>query len=84
VAAGLARRVAPLAGAPRPEPPQRLTARERQVLDLLSEGLSNKEIGEQLCIELPTVKNHVHNVLEKLQVRRRAEAIAVARRGAWD
>jgi len=43
---------------------------------LIDEGLSNKEIAELLYIELPTVKNHVHNILEKLKVRRRYEAAA--------
>ena len=54
----------------------RLTPRERQVVWLLDEGLSNKEIARRLSIEFRTVKNHVHNILEKLQVRRRGEAAA--------
>ena len=58
----------------------RLTPREAQILDLIEEGLSNKEIGVRLCIEVATVKNHVHNILEKLNVRRRAEAAAHLRR----
>jgi two-component system, NarL family, nitrate/nitrite response regulator NarL len=53
-----------------------LTSRERQVVSLIDEGLSNKEIAAQLCIELSTVKNHVHNLLEKLGARGRAEAAA--------
>lgn len=56
-----------------------LTRREQEILGLVSRGLSNKEIATELVIELGTVKNHVHNVLRKLQVRRRAEAIALAR-----
>jgi DNA-binding NarL/FixJ family response regulator len=85
VAAGLVRRLAALtAGADGSAAALRLTAREQQVLDLLGEGHSNKEIGRRLCIELPTVKNHVHHVLDKLQVSRRAEAVAVVRRGGWD
>jgi DNA-binding NarL/FixJ family response regulator len=85
VAAGLLRRLAALAGGePAPTAPGRLTAREQQVLSLLGEGLSNKQIAHRLCIELPTVKNHVHHVLEKLQVHRRTEAVAVVRRGSWD
>jgi len=59
-----------------------LTARERQVLRLIDSGLSNKEIAQQLRIELATVKNHVHNILEKLQVRRRGAAAAVLRETA--
>jgi DNA-binding NarL/FixJ family response regulator len=57
----------------------RLTSRETQVVALIDEGLSNKEIASRLQIELPTVKNHVHNVIEKLGVRRRAEAAARVR-----
>ena len=56
-----------------------LTRREQQILALIRSGLSNKQIGQQLCIELPTVKNHVHNILEKLGVSGRREAAAVAR-----
>jgi DNA-binding NarL/FixJ family response regulator len=56
--------------------PAPLTAREVQIVRLLDRGLSNKEIARALCIALPTVKNHVHNVLHKLQVPRRADAAA--------
>jgi two-component system nitrate/nitrite response regulator NarL len=55
-----------------------LTARERQILTLLQQGLSNKEISARLHIEIATVKNHVHNVLTKLRVRSRAQAAAMA------
>lgn len=58
-----------------------LTAREAEIVDLLGEGLSNKEIALRLYIELPTVKNHVHNILAKLGVTRRGEAAARVRRG---
>jgi DNA-binding NarL/FixJ family response regulator len=53
-----------------------LTARERDVLVLIDAGLSNKEIASRLNIEVSTVKNHVHNVLDKLHVTSRAEAVA--------
>jgi DNA-binding NarL/FixJ family response regulator len=53
-----------------------LTNRENQILNLLCEGKSNKEIGRALRISNATVKNHVHNILEKLDVRRRGEAAA--------
>jgi two-component system nitrate/nitrite response regulator NarL len=53
-----------------------LTAREVEVARLLDEGLSNKQIALRLCIELPTVKHHVHHILEKLGVGRRSEAVA--------
>lgn len=51
-----------------------LTGREREVLGLIEQGLSNKEIALRLHIEVSTVKNHVHNVLEKLQVPSRLHA----------
>ena len=53
-----------------------LTHRESQILNLLCEGKSNKEIGRALRISYATVKNHVHNILEKLEVHRRGEAAA--------
>jgi two-component system nitrate/nitrite response regulator NarL len=53
-----------------------LTTREHQIVELIAEGLTNKEIARRLCIEIATVKNHVHNILDKLQVRRRADAAA--------
>jgi Response regulator containing a CheY-like receiver domain and an HTH DNA-binding domain len=53
-----------------------LTQREVQVLQLVAEGLSNKEIGGQLSITEGTVKNHVHNALEKLQLENRIQAAA--------
>jgi DNA-binding NarL/FixJ family response regulator len=58
-----------------------LTARERQIVALIDEGLSNKEIAQSLCIETCTVKNHVHSILEKLHVARRGEAAAAVRHG---
>jgi two-component system nitrate/nitrite response regulator NarL len=81
MAAKLFRRVATLAREPRLEPIQDgLTARELDVLRLIDDGLSNKEIAKALSIELPTVKNHVHSILEKFDVRRRTAAAARARR----
>jgi DNA-binding NarL/FixJ family response regulator len=81
MAAGLFRRVASLARERRPGPiEENLTARELEVLRLIEEGRSNKEIGTALSIELPTVKNHVHRILEKLNVRSRSEAAARVRR----
>ncbi|GIH14158.1 hypothetical protein Raf01_23300 [Rugosimonospora africana] len=59
--------------------PDRLTPREREILDLIEQGKSNKEIARLLCIEVRTVKNHVHNLLEKLKVHRRGEAAALLR-----
>ncbi|NOT08895.1 MAG: response regulator transcription factor [Gemmatimonadales bacterium] len=59
----------------------RLTSRERQVIDLLGEGLSNKEIATRLHIAVHTVKSHVHNVLEKLALRSRLEVAAFTHAG---
>lgn len=68
-----ARRSAPAAG-------QGLTAREIEVLRLIELGHSNKEIAAAVGIEVATVKNHVHRLLRKLDVRRRTEAAAKWRR----
>jgi len=59
----------------------RLTNRERQVVGLLGEGLSNKEIATRLHIAVHTVKSHVHNVLEKLALRSRLEVAAFSHSG---
>jgi DNA-binding NarL/FixJ family response regulator len=55
-------------------PAEPLTARELEIGGLVEAGLSNKEIARRLSIQLPTVKNHVHNLLRKLHVGRRSEA----------
>jgi two-component system nitrate/nitrite response regulator NarL len=55
---------------------EHLTPREREVLALIELGWTNKQIAQELCIEVRTVKNHVHNLLEKLRVSRRGEAAA--------
>jgi DNA-binding NarL/FixJ family response regulator len=77
IAASLFRHVGELA-ARRGDPADAatLTPREREVLGLVGEGLSNKEISRRLSIGLSTVKNHVHNLLEKLHVSRRGAAAA--------
>ena len=75
VAATLLRRVGALAnGVRNPHVTDGLTSRECEVLGLIDEGLSNKEIAVRLRIEVATVKNHVHNLLEKLHVTSRGEA----------
>lgn len=81
VATLLARRLSVLAGrrptpASGPDPQTLLTARERQILALIDDGLSNKEIAARLGIELSTVKNHVHHILDKTSATRRAQAAA--------
>jgi DNA-binding NarL/FixJ family response regulator len=79
VTAALLRRVAAVAHEHRAGDRPALTRREREILGLVGRGLSNKEIAASLRIELPTVKNHVHNILEKLRVGRRADAVSAAR-----
>ncbi|WP_293236676.1 response regulator transcription factor [Mycolicibacterium sp.] len=80
VAAVLLRRLSALASARKPDMGELvLTAREIQILELLEVGLSNREIANQLCIALHTVKNHVHSVLGKLGVSTRAQAVAASR-----
>jgi two-component system, NarL family, nitrate/nitrite response regulator NarL len=53
-----------------------ITPREREVLVLIEQGMTNKQIAQRLGISVRTVKNHVHNLLEKLRVNRRGEAAA--------
>jgi DNA-binding NarL/FixJ family response regulator len=75
VSASLLRRIAELAAerAPAKEPPL-LTPRQACVLDLVRRGQTNKQIARELGIELATVKNHVHHLLQRLQVSHRSEA----------
>jgi DNA-binding NarL/FixJ family response regulator len=77
MAGALLRRVTALAaGRSAGTPASNLTMRELQVVRLIDEGMSNKQIAAQLEIELSTVKHHVHNILAKLEVARRSEAVA--------
>ena len=81
IAALLLRRVRALSQGVAPDVPHaRLTPRERAIGALVADGLSNKEIAVGLGIELCTVKNHVHHILEKLHVSRRTQAAAQFRR----
>lgn len=57
-----------------------LTPREREIVELLADGLPNKLIARRLQVALPTVKNHVHSILDKWDVRSRGEAAARYRR----
>jgi DNA-binding NarL/FixJ family response regulator len=79
MAASLFSRVAELAGEKIPESSVKLTPREVQVIKKIADGLSNKEIATALFIEEQTVKNHIHNILDKLQLHNRLEAVQYAR-----
>jgi DNA-binding NarL/FixJ family response regulator len=57
-----------------------LTSREREVLDLLAQGRSTEEISEELFLSMHTVRNHVRNILTKLQARTKLEAVVLAAR----
>ena len=63
------------------EPP--VTPREKEILGAIARGLQNKEIAQELGISLATVRNHVHNILEKLEVHSKLEAVSLAFRRGW-
>jgi DNA-binding NarL/FixJ family response regulator len=83
LAASLLREMTGVAPGARPavDPLNELTDRERQILEGVANGLSNKEIGLQLHLTEKTVKHYMTNILQKLQVRNRVEAALIARRG---
>jgi len=60
-----------------------LTPRETEVLGWITAGLQNKEIAQELRISLATVRNHVHNILEKMEVHSKLEAVSLAFRHGW-
>jgi DNA-binding NarL/FixJ family response regulator len=60
-----------------------LTEREREILRWVAAGLQNKEIAQKLGISLATVRNHIHNILEKLDVHSKLEAVSLAFRQGW-
>ena len=63
-----------------PDPLQELTEREREILALIGDGLTNREIGEKIFLSEKTIKHYVTNILQKLQVRSRVEAALLASR----
>jgi len=80
---GVAERIIGFFSVPRSAAPQRafpeLTGREEEILSLVAQGKSNQEISRQLFVSLKTVRNHVSNILVKLQVADRAQAVIRAR-----
>jgi DNA-binding CsgD family transcriptional regulator len=60
-----------------------LTEREREILRWVAAGLQNKEVARKLGISLATVRNHIHNILEKLDVHSKLEAVSLAFRRGW-
>jgi len=58
----------------------RLSAREREVLQLIADGLSNQQIAERLFVSLNTIKTHTSNLFLKMEVERRTQAIEMAKR----
>jgi DNA-binding NarL/FixJ family response regulator len=79
---GVAERIIGFFSAPRAAPKRafpELTEREEEVLSLVAQGKSNQEIARQLFVSLKTVRNHVSNILLKLQVADRAQAVIRAR-----
>lgn len=60
-----------------------LTSRELEILRLVADGLSNKQIAARLYLSFHTVKNHVHHILEKLKVQHRSQAVEYAARRRW-
>lgn len=76
----IGRRIKSLSETPDPSPAQaspELSAREAQVVRLVAVGLPNKQIARRLGIKLSTAKNHVHNVLHKMNAKRRRDLVAL-------
>lgn len=60
-----------------------LTPREREILGWMAAGRPNKEIAQRLDLSLATVRNHIHNTLQKLEVHSKLEAVSLAFREGW-
>jgi DNA-binding NarL/FixJ family response regulator len=69
-----------LSGISQPDPFNDLTARERQILELVSKGFTNREIGGEIHLAEKTVKHYMTNILQKLHVRSRVEAALIAQK----
>jgi DNA-binding NarL/FixJ family response regulator len=77
-------RVAVASGRPEALNAVRMTTRERQVINLIAEGLGNKQIAARLHISIHTVKSHVRNVMEKLALHTRLQIAAFAHQDQGD
>ncbi len=66
-----------------PEPVEKLTDREREVLRMVADGHSNQEVSERLFLSIGTIKWHLHNIYDKLMVRNRTQAVKRARELNW-
>jgi DNA-binding CsgD family transcriptional regulator len=69
--------------APEPADAPPLTRRETEVLNHVAAGLQNKEVAQKLHLSLATVRNHIHNILDKLGVHSKLEAVALSFRKGW-
>ena len=76
-------KLAKLVSHPTQGPPVQLTSREQQILQLVNEAMSNKDIARRLGLEVATVKHHVHSILKKLHVHKRIEAAEWFRRAGF-
>jgi DNA-binding NarL/FixJ family response regulator len=83
IAQRLTQYFAALGQVPLPQAFPELTDREREILGLIAQGYSNGEIASRLVLSLKTVRNHVSNIFNKLQVADRAQAIIRAREAGW-
>lgn len=63
--------------------PSALSRREHEVLSCMAEGLSNQEIADRLFVSLNTVKTHAAKLFEKMEVKRRTQAVETARKNGW-
>ncbi len=77
---GVSREISAVPGLQKPRTRFVLTPRESQVLNLLSEGRTTRDIATLMSISVPTVRNHIEHILHKLHVHSRLEAVAVGRR----
>lgn len=78
------RLLATISSTPAPKLYPELTEREREILSLITAGEGNIQVARRLGLSAKTVANHVSNILTKLQVQNRAEAIAAARQAGLD